>query len=244
VLCKSGDPVSSSKASTLASIASCCLLPYVRTKWVQKCDEWRTAFEDGSLDSSSGDPHRVRSYLVRSLPYVLAVSELGRLLGYLLFMSGRKETPSWAHQLMGIKLVCAAQNNVVKKRTFLDSALVFLGTALEFSALFVQFVDWWYSNSPMSSDASRRSALVAALAGKRVPSPPHDAVRCRGGGGGSYAGVCPICRRPWVVATALLSSGYVFCYACIADHLNNVDKRCPVSGSPADLAYLVRLYDT
>lgn len=53
--------------------------------------------------------------------------------------------------------------------------------------------------------------------------------------------MCAICERPRTTPAALLVSGYVFCYACVLDHVR-AHQRCPITGAPASRADICRVY--
>jgi hypothetical protein len=47
------------------------------------------------------------------------------------------------------------------------------------------------------------------------------------------ASKCLICSKPHTNPAALVPTGYVFCYACIAEHVARV-RTCPVTGVAVD----------
>lgn len=55
------------------------------------------------------------------------------------------------------------------------------------------------------------------------------------------AHLCPICRQPRMHPTAS-SSGFVFCYKCLLQHVKDTGK-CPVTGRDCQEAQLLRLYE-
>ncbi|VDK50076.1 unnamed protein product [Cylicostephanus goldi] len=98
---------------------------------------------------------------------------------------------------------------------------------------FIQFVDFMY-NSEFGSQLIRKNPRGHA------PSAPHKLL--------TESSVlmldtnkCPLCMRKRTNDTALSVSGYVFCYSCIYDHVNQF-KTCPVTGLPATVNELIRLY--
>lgn len=107
-------------------------------------------------------------------------------------------------------------------RLLLDSLRLLLPTAI----FFIKFLEWWYSpGSPARS-------LSSYPQGPAIPPPsilpPHPQ--------GIYFdkrayGVCPICRKSIVNATAL-PSGYLFCYRCAYDQVE-MHGKCPVTLLPA-----------
>lgn len=55
------------------------------------------------------------------------------------------------------------------------------------------------------------------------------------------AGVCGICKDKWVNPTALTSSGYIFCYTCIRNHLG-VFSACPITNIKSSLRNLRKIH--
>ncbi|KAH7916817.1 cyclin-dependent protein kinase inhibitor [Hygrophoropsis aurantiaca] len=107
-------------------------------------------------------------------------------------------------------------------RLLLDSLRLLLPTAI----FFVKFLEWWYSpGSPARS-------LSTSPLGPAVPPPqllpPHPSGLYVDG---TKYGHCPLCNNLINNATAL-PSGYVFCYRCAYDHVEQHGK-CPVTLLPA-----------
>ena len=58
---------------------------------------------------------------------------------------------------------------------------------------------------------------------------------------------CALCRRVRTNPAALTCSGYVFCYPCVHEHVAArssfaAEGCCPVTGQPANLASIRRLF--
>jgi len=104
----------------------------------------------------------------------------------------------------------------------LDSLRLLLPTAI----FFIKFLEWWYSpGSPA------RSLSISPL-GPPVPPPRMLAPHPSGiPVGGTMFGRCPLCQNIMNNATAL-PSGYVFCYRCAFDHVQQHGE-CPVTLLPA-----------
>lgn len=96
---------------------------------------------------------------------------------------------------------------------------------LEFSAFFLQFIQWW------QNDASQKDITSLPM-----PEPPAlENTKT------DYMGICPICFQSWEIPTAILTSGYVYCYKCILNHLR-VSRKCPVTNYPFGVEDLVRIF--
>ncbi|EKM80418.1 hypothetical protein AGABI1DRAFT_120439 [Agaricus bisporus var. burnettii JB137-S8] len=106
-------------------------------------------------------------------------------------------------------------------RLLLDSLRFLLPTAI----FFVKFLEWWYSpNSPARS--LNTSPLGPAIPPPRMLPPHPQGLQIDR----QAYGICPICQKPMNNATAL-PSGYVFCYRCAYDHVEEQGK-CPVTLLP------------
>jgi len=103
-----------------------------------------------------------------------------------------------------------------------ESLRLLLPTAI----FFVKFLEWWYSpGSPARSFST--SPLGPAVPPPRMLPPHPQGIPFHPQ---SY-GKCPICLDSIKNATAL-PSGYVFCYRCAYDHVEQHGK-CPVTLLPA-----------
>lgn len=107
-------------------------------------------------------------------------------------------------------------------RLILDSLRLLLPTAI----FFIKFLEWWYSPGSPARSLSM-SPLGPAVAPPRI-LPPHP---CGIPVDGTMFGHCPLCQKAINNATAL-PSGYVFCYRCAYDHVEQHGK-CPVTLLPA-----------
>jgi len=109
-----------------------------------------------------------------------------------------------------------------------------LSTGLSVSVFFLQFLDWWYS--------SENQETIKSLTALPTPPPP---VHLDHGAGSALLPklktVCPLCRKIRVNATALSTSGFVFCYRCAYGYVKT-HQRCPITGYATELQHLVKLY--
>lgn len=109
-----------------------------------------------------------------------------------------------------------------------------LSTGLSVSVFFLQFLDWWYS--------SENQETIKSLTALPTPPPPvHLEQEASSALLPGLRSVCPLCRKVRVNATALATSGFVFCYRCAYSHVK-AHQRCPVTGYATELQHLVKLY--
>ncbi|XP_037897391.1 peroxisome assembly protein 12 [Glossina fuscipes] len=101
---------------------------------------------------------------------------------------------------------------------------------LEVTAFFLQFIQWWYS-----SDQKRKvgGSLINPEPIKFEEMPEKMGV---------VKGRCPICLMELSNPTACATSGYVYCWKCIINHLR-AKASCPTSGYGITYNDLIRIYD-
>lgn len=104
----------------------------------------------------------------------------------------------------------------------LDSLRLLLPTAI----FFIKFLEWWYSPGSPARSLSI-SPLSLAVPPPRMLPPHPSGIPVDG----TMFGHCPLCQNTINNATAL-PSGYVFCYRCAFDHVEQHGK-CPVTLLPA-----------
>ncbi|KAH8030304.1 hypothetical protein HPB51_006736 [Rhipicephalus microplus] len=100
------------------------------------------------------------------------------------------------------------------------------------AAFLLHFVDWWNSQ--------KKGSLVAE---PPVPAPPLvDEQTRQAPQSFTRRGHCPLCLSEISDRAAVLTtSGYVFCYDCIRNHLSSGRTTCPVTGYPSSHESVVLL---
>lgn len=106
-----------------------------------------------------------------------------------------------------------------------------LANGMEAGAFALQFIDYWYSQEATGNHISiMQAASEAPQAPKATPSSL------------SLINKCPLCRTSNIqTPTVLIICGYVFCYRCILEQVQN-QKTCPMTGLPAHSGQLIRLF--
>ncbi|KAH9503947.1 ubiquitin-protein ligase peroxin 12 [Bulinus truncatus] len=150
----------------------------------------------------------------------LSGTELCRVDGDQMSDTSDKTMPDWSTLSLSDKLVHLTS-------WLTNTTATCLSNGLSVGIFFLQFLEWWYSSD---SNAPSLTALP-------VPPPPEpkylQGVKCS---------VCPLCLRQRTNSTALTVSGYVFCFPCIAEFLEE-KHCCPITGYPAHGDHLVKLYE-
>ncbi|TFK29232.1 hypothetical protein FA15DRAFT_664146 [Coprinopsis marcescibilis] len=107
-------------------------------------------------------------------------------------------------------------------KLLLDSLRLLLPTAI----FFVKFLEWWYSPGSPARSLSSAPVGPAIPPPRMLPPHPHGLAFDK-----RAYGICPICRNEINNATAL-PSGYVFCYRCAYEQVDQQGK-CPITLLPA-----------
>ena len=91
-----------------------------------------------------------------------------------------------------------------------------LNLILPTSIFLLKFLEWWSSSSfPRHLKTSTTQSLD-------IPAPTLPTHKYQGDS------ACPICQSEIVNPTAVLESGYVFCFKCIFSYIEQ-EHRCPVT---------------
>lgn len=141
------------------------------------------------------------------------------------------------HARRGTNSMLPSRLRHVKLLRFLSSIFerVLTGLKLGFfgAILFFRFLQYYYT----------AEAAVPRDTGPMVPPPqPLQPAAGVDRESATASGKCPLCQKERVSATACRTSGYVFCYLCIVQHVQENEK-CPVTLAPTNVNDLVRVYD-
>lgn len=229
----------------LASVLEVCVLPGIRRAL------------DARLAEAERLPAHLRSpwqrWLVRLYPWLSSVLRSVSLAYRIMYLLGRSPRWSPSLHLLGLQLVRAfpeqpPQAGERSRWQQLLGAASAAGTGALWGGVYLmQFAQWWF----------QREHLLQPYRPKAVPPAPlereayRDAGLSGAGGVGAQKGalvllpedraVCPLCHGPRRNPAASCS-GYVFCYACLVQHVRQ-HGACPVSGLPMDQARVRRVRD-
>lgn len=202
------------------SLLCLCVVPYVRAKLEDRVTEYQL------LGVSQGWV-QVLLRLHSTLHFVWESSVLGN---YLSYMTGHAASHSPLLHLAGVTLQYAAEHEQESKFPLLSAK--FLGSlltcTLEFGAFFLRFLQCWHLGDMQHTSVT---ALPIPPAFEGLPQAAQ------------YGEMCPICFQKWKIATVLSVSGFVFCYRCIVQYLQE-NHCCPVTKYPADTGDLIRIYSS
>ncbi|NXQ45908.1 PEX12 protein, partial [Catharus fuscescens] len=232
------------------------LVPYLKGKLEKLVSSLREEDEYSIHPPSSSWKRFYRAFLA-AYPYVNMTWEGWFLIQQLCYILGKAEHHSPMLKLAGVRLVRLSAEDIQaleKKwaettssqthsftsrvqstlRKALGGIAFSLSTGLSVSVFFLQFLDWWYS--------SENQETIKSLTALPTPPPPvHLEHEPSSAVLPSLKSVCPLCRKVRVNATALATSGFVFCYRCAYSYVK-AHQRCPVTGYATELQHLVKLY--
>ncbi|XP_061740188.1 peroxisome assembly protein 12 [Nerophis ophidion] len=236
------------------SLLLLCLVPYLRAKLEARCARQREE-EDFSIRLAQSRTQRLYRAAVAAYPYVNTAWQSWVFCQQLLFVFGAVRTHSPLLWLANVRLARLTARDVrdmepnasksgsqagasVSQRMWWVTSQaakavgISLSTSLSMGVFFLQFLEWWYS--------SDNQATVKNLTSLPVPPPPIHLQTA------DYSESrdnthCPLCRRLRVNATALSTSGFVFCYRCVYTYVK-AKRRCPLTGFPTELQHLIKIY--
>lgn len=207
------------------------IVPYLSRKLEHKMTKLKEKLQD---EVTTDDKYEVLS--LYSYRTIKASLEFAQIIKYVSYLAGYSTTHSIQLMITGLGLKHANIQEDSFSWTDIFSGKVKLSTvcstlmlrSLEFGGFFLQFIQWW-------QDSSSAQRSITQLP---IPEPPTLDQNAN-----KYISICPICLQDFQIPTILQTSGYVFCFKCITNHLKK-KQFCPVTNYPATLDDLVRIYDS
>ncbi|XP_066593380.1 peroxisome assembly protein 12-like isoform X2 [Prorops nasuta] len=214
------------------------LFPYVKSKLSDLCQQYQLEEADGQIPRNKWSKI-LRACIIKGYTIGFTFYESIVLLNLILYASGWSNYPMPIYNLLSVTLVYSTMQapisiydilRKVKTNTFgindgLDVLERVATRSLELSAFLLQFAHWWHQENLHTN--------LMSLPVPPSPKIPEEAKK--------YKGLCPICMKKRRISTALMVSGYVFCYPCILPIIKK-NKKCPVTNYPAIEEDLIRLY--
>ncbi|XP_066251862.1 peroxisome assembly protein 12 [Euwallacea similis] len=211
-------------------------VPYFKRKLEEKIQIYRIQNAEGQLTKDFKS--RSKKLLIYAHSTFEVLWNLATLNNYLKYMSEQTDVQIPLLNILGLKFIYSNEEpsltfwsalfrgNLKLSDINFGLARNAVSTVLETTAFFMQFLQTWSSQKP--------NFTFTYL--PKVEPPSRDIVAKH------YKGKCKICYQSWVIPTILPVSGYIFCFPCIAKHLNETQK-CPVTNLPAMLSDTVRIYE-
>uniref|UniRef100_A0A8C7X627 Peroxisome assembly protein 12 n=1 Tax=Oryzias sinensis TaxID=183150 RepID=A0A8C7X627_9TELE len=223
------------------SLLLLCLVPYLRAKLEARLVRQRDE-EDFSIQLARSRTRRLYSAAVAAFPYISSAWRVWVFCQQLLYVFGSSRTHSpllWLARVRLTRLTAADFRNMEASDDPAHSRVGWmmsqaargvatsLSTFLSMGVFFLQFLEWWYSPDNQST--------VRGLTSLPAPPPPLHLQQ------DSNSRSCPLCHKVCANATALSTSGFVFCYPCIYAHVK-AHRCCPVTGFPSAPQHLIKIY--
>lgn len=173
-------------------------LPYIQSKLENLISKWENDCDNGIVDSKEAKRMRMTKKVYSISKGIHDCFQVFQYIGYL---SDRNESHSILNRLIGQHLIYLPPESDIQWNwsdlfsiNFHKSAVLtgMLFRALELSAFFLQFVQWWQNETSNGS-----------LTKLPNPEPPiqHSDQR--------YRSICPICLQKWQIPTVNRISGYL-----------------------------------
>lgn len=214
-------------SSLLPSLVCLTIVPYVK----RKLDKY---IEDINYKPvrTADDLRKIRLYKLYSNS-----SSLLNLVCIVRLASGKSDYYNILDRIFNIKLMGRSNNDDNLSLTLFDSLSKtiadLMGHGLTIGSYIIQFLDYWntHNNSAPLFNASLP-----------IPEPPEK----RENNTVDYSddkssNICLICLHVRQNECALSNTGYVFCYSCLHRYIIT-KQRCPITGHPAKLDNIVKLY--
>lgn len=172
------------------------LLPYIQAKIAKLMDR----YDEELHTEPSVENRETKQFLIKAHKYFLAFAEFCKLLQYLRYLT--KQAPSHLPllELTGMYLSYGDEETTpqwtwtelfrgkIKLATFVSGLAL---NALESSAFFLQFLQWWQTEAETSDFTN-------------LPVPKAPALDVTSD---TFLGICPICLQKWNTPTACSLSG-------------------------------------
>ncbi|XP_066153850.1 peroxisome assembly protein 12 [Euwallacea fornicatus] len=211
-------------------------VPYLKKKLEEKIQIYRIENAEGQLTKNFES--RSKKLLIYAHSTFEVLWSLATLNSYLKYMSEQTDIQIPLLNILGLKFAYSNEEpslsfwsalfrgNLKLSDINFGLARNAVSTVLETAAFFMQFLQVWNSQKPN----------FAFTYLPKVEPPSYNILAKH------YKGKCKICYQTWVNPTILPVSGYIFCFRCIAKHINET-KTCPVTNLPAMLSDIVRIFD-
>ncbi|XP_054154521.1 peroxisome assembly protein 12-like [Oppia nitens] len=220
------------------------LFPYLKTKFESLYENLKLRqLESQSVDNSRQE---LKEFFLKTYPMVRIFGQLFTLYYEISYTVGQNGYHSPLLRLSNVKLINLGEEDLNQINDNLntidnnDNWLSYLsrlslnstkclskgfGGFLSVSAFFIQFLEYWY-NTDMFNHSFAPLSIPPAPQKMEINVPIEK---------------CPICLNMRQNDTALMTSGFVFCYSCIVNHLR-ITSQCPVTGYPSTADQIIKLY--
>lgn len=177
------------------------IVPYISTKLANKINQWKQDCDDGLYDVKE---YQRKRKCIRAYKCVKGVYDCLQVVQYVGYLSNRSKTHSVLNRFIGQHLVYLPIDTNLDwtwsdliTMNFRNSAVLtgMAFRALELSAFFLQFVQWWQNETNNGSLTKLPNPDPPTLSGKMANA------------AGRYRNICPICLQDWKIPTVNRVSG-------------------------------------
>lgn len=206
------------------------ILPYLKIKADKIVHQWKTALRDDSHVQGAD----VKSLIIRFHGFSTGVHECLKIAQYIAYLSNysNSHTPWFRITSQGLTYIQVEEDvewslrNLLRGQLKLTTVLSdVLLKGLEFSAFFIQFLQWWQTEAQHTD--------LTSLPTPDFPVYKQDL---------NYHGICPICLGKWTRPTCCAISGYIYCYKCIVTAIERTGI-CPASNYPISIDDIFLIFD-
>ncbi|CAK8680254.1 peroxisome assembly protein 12-like [Clavelina lepadiformis] len=213
----------------LYSVIFLTVFPYLQLK-VE--DQYKTIKENHDF-SGGRDFSRIKKIFLFCYPILQTFWNAVILYYNFMFAIGKSDYHSPLYRAIKTKLIIADPFLSGQEQTGIASFLTnFLGGGVHVGVFVLQFIEWWYDENNESS--------IKQVMKQPIPDPPTSVIQ-KSKIPVPKAGVCPLCNRLRKNDTAVMTSGYVFCYVCIYKYVKS-NRCCPVTGYKTEINNLAKIY--
>lgn len=174
------------------------VIPYINKKLTNLITKWKNDCENDGLDRKKTQQKKIA---IKLFNIAKGMHDCLQVVQYIGYLADRTKTHSILNRLVGQHLIyLSAETNLnwswsdLFSLNFQKSAVLtgMIFRALELSAFFLQFVQWWQNETSNGS--------LTKLPNPEPPMQNGDAV-------GRYKNICPICLQNWKIPTINRISG-------------------------------------
>lgn len=206
-----------------SSLAMLALVPYIKSKLDNLYEKLHYKTEKTHRDI----------LIMKSYRFLTSGSSMLNLVYFLRYAAGKTSYYDPLLATTSTKLVnnSSYSHSIVeddnRSSTIMGKLAFTFNRGLTMGAILIQFLDYWYS----------RDDVVPEFAPMPTPPPPPNPPITFEGSLDS----CPICGMKRRNECALSTTGFVFCYGCLHEHLIR-HGTCPVTGFPSSEENIIRLF--
>ncbi|XP_059612376.1 peroxisome assembly protein 12 [Phlebotomus argentipes] len=207
------------------------IFPYVKIKADKRINQWKEALRDGDWMPRAG----LKQLIIKIHGVSIGVHECLKIVQYIAYLSGNSQshTPLFRAINQGLTYIQGDDEETewtwrnllrghLKMSTILSEVIL---KSLEFSAFFIQFLQWWQTEAQHTD--------LTSLPTPSFPVLTRDL---------NYQNVCPVCLGKWNRPACCALSGYIYCYKCIVTAIERTGV-CPASNYPISIEDIFLVYD-